>query len=283
MKPLSPHFYRIITLDLDGTLTNSQKVITPHTFEALMRAQREGVRIVLASGRPTYGISSLAQQLQLDKFGGFVLSYNGGRIIDWSTEKAIYSQTVDTDLVPTLHTFAESAKLPIVTYQSNAILASFNEGEYLAEEARINGMPVVVAKNFVAEASAIQGGATKFLIPGEPQLLVDLEAKMKEVLSNRMEIFRSAPFFLELTPKGIDKAQSLQRLLIHLGMKREDLMAFGDGFNDLSMLEYAGIGIAMGNAVDEVKAIADFITISNDEDGIAIALEQLLYSNDKQE
>ena len=112
----------------------------------------------------------------------------------------------------------KSAKLPIVTYQSNAILASFNEGEYLAEEARINGMPVVVAKNFVAEASAIQGGATKFLIPGEPQLLVDLEAKMKEVLSNRMEIFRSAPFFLELTPKGIDKAQSLQRLLAHLGM-----------------------------------------------------------------
>ena len=144
-------------------------------------------------------------------------------------------------------------------------------------------MPVVVAKNFVAEASAIQGGATKFLIPGEPQLLVDLEAKMKEVLSNRMEIFRSAPFFLELTPKGIDKAKSLQRLLVHLGMKREDLMAFGDGFNDLSMLEYAGMGIAMGNAVDEVKAIADFITISNDEDGIAIALEQLLYSNDKQE
>ena len=66
-------------------------------------------------------------------------------------------------------------------------------------------------------------------------------------------------------------------------MKREELMAFGDGFNDLSMLEYSGIGIAMGNAVDEVKAIADFITISNDEDGIAIALEQLLYSNDKQE
>ena len=66
-------------------------------------------------------------------------------------------------------------------------------------------------------------------------------------------------------------------------MKREDLMAFGDGFNDLSMLEYAGMGVAMGNAVDEVKAIADFITISNDEDGIAIALEQLLYPNDKQE
>lgn len=103
MKTVTPLSYRIISLDLDGTLTNSQKVITPRTFEALMRAQREGVRIVLASGRPTYGISSLAQQLQLDKFGGFVLSYNGGRIMDWRTEKAIYSQTVDTALIPTLN------------------------------------------------------------------------------------------------------------------------------------------------------------------------------------
>lgn len=283
MKPLSPLPYRIIALDLDGTLTNSQKVITTHTLEALMRAQHEGVRIVLASGRPTYGISSLANQLQLTEFGGFVLSYNGGRIIDWSTEKAMYSQTVDTDLVPTLHSFAESAKLPIVTYQSNAILASYNEGEYLEEEARINGMPILVAENFVEESCAIPGGATKFLIPGDPQLLIALEAEMKEVLSARMEIFRSAPFFLELTPKGIDKAQSLQRLLNYLGLKREELMAFGDGFNDLSMLEYAGMGIAMGNAVDEVKAIADFITISNDEDGIALALEQILYSNDKTE
>lgn len=89
MKIVSPLSYRIIALDLDGTLTNSQKVITPRTFEALMRAQHEGIRIVLASGRPTYGISSLAKQLQIAKFGGFVLSYNGGRIIDWSTGKAI--------------------------------------------------------------------------------------------------------------------------------------------------------------------------------------------------
>ena len=269
--------YSIIALDLDGTLTNSEKIITPRTFDALMKAQREGVRLVLASGRPTFGIAALANQLQLADYGGYVLSYNGGRIIDCCEKTVIFSQVVDQKLVPILYDFAEKAQLPIVTYLPEAILASKNEGEYLAEEARINGMPVVVAQNFVEEAMQISGGSTKFLIPGEPELLIQLESEMKAALSEQMEVFRSAPFFLELPPKGIDKAQSLQRLLTHLGLERESLMAFGDGFNDLSMIQFAGQGVAMANAVEEVKSIADFVTTSNEEDGIAHALEQLLF------
>lgn len=269
--------YSIIALDLDGTLTNSEKIITPRTFDALMKAQREGVRLVLASGRPTYGIAALANKLQLADYGGYVLSYNGGRIIDWCEKTVIFSQVVDQKLVPILYDFAEKAQLPIVTYLPEAILASKNEGEYLAEEARINGMPVVVAQNFVEEAMQIAGGSTKFLIPGEPEQLIQLESEMKAALSEQMEVFRSAPFFLELPPKGIDKAQSLQRLLTHLGLERESLMAFGDGFNDLSMIQFAGKGVAMANAVEEVKSIADFVTTSNEEDGIAHALEQLLF------
>lgn len=269
--------YSIIALDLDGTLTNSEKIITLRTFDALMKAQREGVRLVLASGRPTFGIAALANQLQLADYGGYVLSYNGGRIIDWCEKTVIFSQVVDQKLVPILYDFAEKAQLPIVTYLPEAILASKNEGEYLAEEARINGMPIVVAQNFVEEAMQIAGGSTKFLIPGEPELLIQLESEMKAALSEQMEVFRSAPFFLELPPKGIDKAQSLQRLLTHLGLERESLMAFGDGFNDLSMIQFAGQGVAMANAVEEVKSIADFVTTSNEEDGIAHALEQLLF------
>ena len=269
--------YSIIALDLDGTLTNSEKNITPRTLDALMKAQREGVRLVLASGRPTFGIAALANQLQLADYGGYVLSYNGGRIIDWCEKTVIFSQVVDQKLVPILYDFAKKAQLPIVTYLPEAILASKNEGEYLVEEARINGMPVVVAQNFVEEAMQIAGGSTKFLIPGEPELLIQLESEMKAALSEQMEVFRSAPFFLELPPKGIDKAQSLQRLLTHLGLERESLMAFGDGFNDLSMIQFAGQGVAMANAVEEVKSIADFVTTSNEEDGIAHALEQLLF------
>lgn len=275
MTDFSAFPYALIALDLDGTLTNSEKLITPRTFDALMTAQRAGVRLVLASGRPTRGIAPLAEQLQLANYGGFVLSYNGGRIIEWATKRALYSQTVSPALIPQLFAFAEQAQLPIVTYLPNEILASRIGDAYLEEESKINAMPVVVAKDFVQEANKLEGGATKFLIPGDPDKLVELEVQMKSSLSSQMEVFRSAPYFLELTPKGIDKAQSLQRLLEHLDLQRESLVAFGDGYNDLSMLEFAGTGIAMANAAEEVKAISNMVTTSNDEDGIALALEKL--------
>lgn len=275
MTNFSAFPYALIALDLDGTLTNCEKVITPRTFDALMAAQRAGVRLVLASGRPTRGIAPLAEQLRLANYGGFVLSYNGGRIIEWATKSALYGQTVSPTLIPQLFDFAEAAELPIVTYLPTTILASRMGDAYLEEESKINAMPVVVAKDFVQEASSLEGGATKFLIPGHPDKLVELEAQMKAALGSQMEVFRSASFFLELTPKGIDKAQSLQRLLDKLSLQRKDLLAFGDGYNDLSMLEFAGTGVAMANAAKEVKAIADLVTTSNDEDGIAQALDKL--------
>ena len=88
-----------------------------------------------------------------------------------------------------------------------------------------------------------------------------------------MEVFRSAPFFVELMPKGIDKAQSLARLLDHLHLSPADLVAFGDGYNDLSMIRFAGMGVAMDNAAPELRAVANYITLSNEHDGVAAALE----------
>lgn len=264
--------FALIALDLDGTLTNSEKAITTATMNALMRAQKNGLRLILASGRPTKGIAPLAEQLRLADHGGYVLSYNGGRIIDWTSKATIYRQTVDQELVPLLYRYAEQATLPIVTYLQHSILASRKGNKYLDEESRINAMPVEEVPNFLEEVSMIEGGATKFLIPGAPEQLIPLEKEMSVALQGRMEVFRSAPYFLELTAKGIDKAQSLHRLLVHLGNSPEQLIAFGDGYNDLTMIKFAGMGIAMGNAANEVKKEANYVTASNDEDGIAKAL-----------
>ena len=99
----------------------------------------------------------------------------------------------------------------------------------------------------------------------------------KKPFGDELSIYRSAPFFVEIMAQGIDKAASLDRLVKHMGIKREEVMAFGDGYNDLSMIEYAGMGVSMANGVDEVKENADFVTLSNDEDGIAYALEKLLF------
>lgn len=266
--------FRLIALDLDGTLTNSDKVITPHTFEVLMRAQAAGVRLVLCSGRPTYGIAALARQLKLEENGGFVLSCNGANIIDWTTGDLLFRQPLEAHFLPQLLELADAHGLPLLTYRGDCILATRNDSPYLDEEARINQMPVEVATDFIAEASSLEGGAPKCLIPGDPELLVELEEKMKTIFGDTLSISRSAPFFLEIMAPGVGKDHSLARLLAYLALSREQLIAFGDGFNDLTMLRFAGMGVAMANAAEEVKAVADFVTLSNDEDGVGHAVEQ---------
>ena len=125
---------------------------------------------------------------------------------------------------------------------------------------------------------AVQGtGIVKCIIAGDPTLLPALEAEMQETLKGKAGAFRSEPFFLEIVPMGIDKAKGLSILLDKIGMKREELIAFGDGYNDTPMLQFAGMGVAMGNAAEEIKKAADMVTWSNNDDGVAIALENLIH------
>ena len=114
--------YKMLVLDLDGTLTNNYKEITSKTKETLMQAQAKGVRIVLASGRPTYGITPIANELMLTNYGGFILAFNGGKIIDYSTRETIFEQTIDKPEVEALYNAANNADLAILTYQDYGIV-----------------------------------------------------------------------------------------------------------------------------------------------------------------
>ena len=111
--------YKLIVLDLDGTLTNSKKVITPRNREILIRVQEQGVRLVLASGRPTYGIVPLANELRMNEFGGFILSYNGGEIINWETQEMLYENVLPNDVVPVLYECARSPQVKPGYFTSN--------------------------------------------------------------------------------------------------------------------------------------------------------------------
>lgn len=263
--------YKLIVLDLDGTLTDSKKKITTHTHDTLIEAQKRGAKIVLASGRPTYGVAPLANALELDKYEGYILSYNGGEIIDWKTGKLMYKKWLDDDVLPYLYKCAKDNHFAIVTYDHEYVLTESPDDEYVLKEALLNVMKIKKVDNFL---EAIPRPITKCLIVGEPTRLAELEKEMYEKLKDKMGVFRSEPYFLELVPKGIDKAQSLSVLLEEIGMKKEEMIAMGDGFNDLSMIKYAGLGIAMANAQPVVRENADFITLSNDEDGVAYAVEK---------
>lgn len=261
----------VIALDLDGTLTNHNKEVTPRTRQALMQAASEESIIVLASGRPTYGIEPVAHCLNLERIGGYILSYNGGKIVDWTTKRELYAKHLPDEVVPIIYRYATEKGYALLGYVGNQIVTERPDDAYVKEESRINKMEIRRVEHL---PSALEAHPTKLLLTGHPDDMVRAEAELSELLSDRMDVFRSAPFFVELVPKGIDKAQSLERLLQHLAMDATNLMAFGDGYNDMSMIKYANIGVAMANAAPELRAIADYVTTSNEEDGVAVFLEK---------
>lgn len=264
------HFpFRAIALDLDGTLTNHDKVVTPRTRQALLKAQEQGAIIILASGRPTYGIVPVAECLELEKRGGYILSYNGGNIVNAKTGEKLFSQFLPDAVIPILYKYAREHRYALLGYAGNEIITEMPDDPYVKEESRINKMNIRKVDNLL---DALEPHPTKLLMTGDPTDMLKAEEELVEILGEKMDIFRSAPFFLELVPKGIDKAQSLLRLLAKINLTPADLMAFGDGYNDLSMLKLAGVGVAMANAAPEVRADADYVTLSNEEDGVAEAL-----------
>lgn len=262
--------FRAIALDLDGTLTNHDKVITPKTREALLEAESKGTIIILASGRPTYGIVPVAECLELNKRGGYILSYNGGNIVNAKTGEKLFSQILPNAVLPILYRYAREHNHALLGYAGNEIITEMPNDEYVREESRINKMNIRQVENLL---DALESHPTKLLMTGDPKDMILAEDDLVEILGEKMDFFRSAPFFLELVPKGIDKAQSLLRLLGKINLTPADMIAFGDGYNDLSMLKLAGVGVAMANAAPEVRAEADYVTLSNEEDGVASALE----------
>lgn len=265
--------YKVIVLDLDGTLTNSKKEITKRTKEALLKAQEQGVKVVLASGRPTQGIVALADELELETYGGYILSFNGARIIDYKTKEIVFQQTLPTEWIPTLIDLAKQYEIEFLTYEDDSILASDITSQYVEIESRINKMNVRQMKNPTEE---ITFEIPKILMVGDGDYMATVEPKVQEATKGVLSVYRSEPYFLEVMPKGVDKATSLARLLEELKLTKEEMIACGDGFNDLSMIQFAGLGVAMENAQPIVKEHADYITTSNDEDGVAKVVEKFI-------
>jgi hypothetical protein len=265
--------YKILALDLDGTLTNSKKEITPHTLDILIQTQQKGVRLVLASGRPTEGIMPLAEQLHLKEYGGYILAFNGGLIIDCSTGETIYQKVLDTSVYKHLYEVGNTEDFKILSYLDHCIACEDIENEYVRYEARLNRMQLKKLNSFLDE---INFPEPKCLIVGNENKLAVLEKELATYYDGKISIYRSEPFFLEVLPLGIDKGRQLDYLLNYLGVKRDDLMVCGDGYNDLSMIEYAGFGVAMSNAQHVVKEAADYITLSNEEDGVAAAVKKFI-------
>lgn len=265
--------YEILVLDIDGTLTNSEKIITDTTKEALFALQERGHKVVLASGRPTPGIMPIAEQLRLKDFGGYILAYNGAKVLNCQTEEVIYQKSLPQESIKEIYNAAKEFKTGLLSYDQDGIITPEAPDEYIKIEARINHLPIKQVSDFV---EYVNYPVNKCLMTADGLYLADVEVQMKKRFGNRLNIYRSEPFFLEIMPQSIDKAYSLGKLLEKLGMTKDQMICCGDGYNDLSMIQYAGMGVAMANANDQVKEAADFITLSNDEDGVAHVIHKFM-------
>lgn len=265
--------YQMLVLDIDGTLTTSRKEISDATLTALLEIQKQGCKVVLASGRPTAGIIKFAQQLRLAEFGNYILAFNGARIIHCTTNQIIYDKTLPDTIIPALYEEALKNQVGIISYEGDSVIAGTEIDSYMEKEAFINSLPIRKVEHFPAY---INFPVNKCLMTGEPAHLAEVEQKLKRRFNQLLNIYRSEPYFLEIMPQGIDKAHSLSRLLGSLGLSAEQMICCGDGFNDVSMIEYAGLGVAMANAQDTVKESADYITSSNDSDGILKVIKKFI-------
>lgn len=273
---------KAIVLDIDGTLLNEEKIISTRTKDKLIEAQKKGIKVVLASGRPTQGMIPLAEELEMDKYEGFLVSYNGSQVYDVKTNEVLFNQAIPTNLAnDILKHLSDFDVVPMVDHGEQMYVnnAFFDIG-YEVPTGHINIVHYEVrGGNFkVCEvddfSTVIKEPVNKILVAGNPDYLQKHYEAMCAPFEKSTTAAFSAPFYFEYTDQGIDKAKALGEVFPDMGILPENTVSFGDGQNDRSIIEYAGIGVAMGNAVQEILDIADEVTTSNAEDGIASFLDQ---------
>ena len=265
--------YKLIAMDLDGTLNNDQKINTEKTKAALMAAQKQGIRLALASARPSPGLFKERDILQLQKFGGILMSYNGGRIVDAETNRVLFETSMD--LQETKQVLRKLESLPVTPILDDGIqfYVTSKDGYKVDYECKNNHMVCTEVGNL---ADFLTFAPIKILMSVQPEELEAVQERIAAFLPESLTVVQTAPFYLEVIPKVINKGQGIRDICNVLHLDPADVIGFGDAANDIPMLQAAGMGVAMGNAQEAVKAAANMVTLSNNEDGIAAALEKLL-------
>lgn len=263
----------LIAMDLDGTLNNDQKVITPKTKAILMEAQYREIRLVLASARPSPGLFKERDALQMQEHKGILMSYNGGRIVDAATGEVLYETAMDRQQAKDILRKLEELPVHPILDDGVQFYVTDPQAFKVDYECKNNNMTCSRVENL---ADWLPFDPVKILMSVVPTRLKLVQQRIAEFLPPELTVVQTAPFYLEIIPRTINKGWGLKKICELLDIPIEETVAFGDAENDIPMLKAAGLGVAMGNATAAAKAAADHITHSNNHDGIAVTLEAVL-------
>lgn len=262
--------YRLIAMDIDGTLLNDAKEITPKTKDWIRMAQHQGAIIALVSGRPLPGLYREAEILGLESENSLLIAYNGAVVADTKSHEILYERKIELTVARRILKHLQHFPVTVMVTLGDTLLSNDPFGYHVQSEAKANHMVV----ERYPDLSLLHFEPNKILISAEPRLLAAIRDAIEKPFRQDVDFVISAPFYLEVIVKDVHKGATLAKVCELKGIKAEDVIAFGDNHNDLTMIEYAGLGVAMGNAVPELKSKANTVTLTNNDDGIAYVLKE---------
>jgi Cof subfamily protein (haloacid dehalogenase superfamily) len=258
----------LVVSDVDGTLVTRDKALTPRAIAAVERLHARGIAFSICSSRPPFGLRMLIEPLRLAlPFGG----YNGGTIV--TPDFGIVEQRlIPADAARTAVEMFHAKGIDCWLFVGNEWVILNPEGSHVAHETRTVQTPPTVVPAFT---EAHLAGAGKIVGPNDDHdLIARLAAELGQALAGRANVARSQPYYCDVVPPRVDKGRLIVLLSERLGVPRQEILVLGDMENDLEMFAAAGFSVAMGNAAAAVKRTADAVTLSNDEDGFAVAIER---------
>lgn len=266
---------KMISLDLDGTLLRKDKTISARTREALAAAHQQGVEIVLASGRPNVGIEPIWELLGLEAKPNYMISFNGALATNLANGEILLSKGITGKDAKMIKQVIDEVGLDLHAFSERHGVITPKHNPYTAHEAKVNRIEVT---EFDFEQLEDDHPIIKVLMVSDADSLTQGIAKLPSHLGDKYTLVQSAPIFFEFLNPEVNKGIALKAIAKDKGIEMSEVLSFGDAGNDRAMLQFAGVGVAMGNADDETKAVADRVTASHEEDGIALVVEELVLS-----
>lgn len=261
--------YRMLTIDVDDTLMNNDLEVTPETKRALTAAAGQGIIVTLATGRMYYSAKNVAEQLNINVP---LITYQGSLVKNSRDGKVLYERWVPENIARHVFEYAETNGYHIQAYCDDMLFAK-QENDKVKAYANISKVPYHIEPNF---NRLLEKRLTKVLLFEEPDTLERIREELEPEIGGQVHMTKSKPYFLEFLHTKGTKGHAVKFLADHFGIDLSEVIAIGDSWNDHEMIEVAGLGVAMGNAVEALKDIADYVTLRNDEDGVRHVVEKFI-------